>query len=41
MLLMGCLIGGIILVMYLPIFSMSDLFLPWHLTALSRHLPSS
>jgi type II secretory pathway component PulF len=28
MLLMGCLVGGIILAMYLPIFSMGDLFLP-------------
>jgi type II secretory pathway component PulF len=27
MLLMGCLVGGIILAMYLPIFSMGDLFL--------------
>ena len=28
MLLMGCVVGGIILAMYLPIFSMGDLFLP-------------
>ena len=28
MLLMGCIVGGIILAMYLPVFSMGDLFLP-------------
>ena len=28
MLIMGCIVGGIILAMYLPVFSMGDLFLP-------------
>jgi type IV pilus assembly protein PilC len=28
MLILGCIVGGIILAMYLPVFSMGDLFLP-------------
>ena len=28
MLITGCIVGGIILAMYLPVFSMGDLFLP-------------